>query len=210
MNPKSAMWGAMQEEIVVNKAGEIILHEPDTLKVENNRVYFYSEISRESVLKLNSKLRELGTTYVAEKAFRDLDYPSPIYLHVNSYGGSIFHGLSAMDSVLTSLVPVYSVVDGCCASAATFMSVAADKRLMQANAYMLIHQLSSVSWGKFTELEDEMENLRALMNKIKSIYKKYTKVPPEMLEELLKHDLWWDAEKCLEYGMIDEIVEGKR
>ena len=37
---------------------------------------------------------------------------------------------------------------------------------------MLIHQLSSGSWGKMNELEEEMENLKELMNSIKTIYKK--------------------------------------
>ena len=210
MNPKSFIWAARNEELTTlppRDGGELVVHEPDVLKVESNRIYFYSDISRETILKLNAKIRDLGASYVAEQLYRDLEVPVPIYLHINSYGGNVFHGLSAMDSVLTSLTPVYSVVDGCCASAATFMAVAAKKRLMQANAYMMIHQLSSTYWGKFTEFQDQMENLNAFMDKIKDIYAKYTKVPPEVLEELLKHDLWWDADQCLKYGLVDEIVQ---
>ena len=26
------------------------------------------------------------------------------------------------------------------------------------------------------------------------------------LDEILKHDLMWDAKTCLEYGLVDEIV----
>jgi ATP-dependent protease ClpP protease subunit len=26
------------------------------------------------------------------------------------------------------------------------------------------------------------------------------------LDEMLKHDLMWDAQTCLKYGMIDEII----
>lgn len=215
MDPKRAYWGGPGKWLEAPsegglKGGEILVHEPDILKTESNRIYFYSDIGRESVLKLNHKLRDMGTSYIAEQVYRGVEHPTPLYLHINSYGGSIFHGLSAMDSVLTSLLPIYSVVDGCCASAATFMSVAADKRLMQANAYMMIHQLSSVIWGKFTDFKDGMQNLEALMAKIKDIYREYTEVPSDKLDELLTHDLWWDAEQCLEYGMIDEIVQGRR
>ena len=28
----------------------------------------------------------------------------------------------------------------------------------------------------------------------------------DKMDEILKHDIWWDAEQCLEYGLIDEIV----
>ena len=26
------------------------------------------------------------------------------------------------------------------------------------------------------------------------------------LNKLLKHDLWWDADTCLKYGLVDEII----
>ena len=45
-----------------------------------------------------------------------------------------------------------------------------------------------------------------MMKTIKDVYKKYTKVPMKKLDEILKHDLLWDAETCLAYGLIDEIV----
>ena len=72
---------------------------------------------------------------------------------------------------------------------------------------MLIHQLSSGFWGKYAEIEDEKKNCDKLMELIKSIYGEYTKVPEEKIDELLKHDLWWDAETCLEYGLVDKIID---
>ena len=45
-----------------------------------------------------------------------------------------------------------------------------------------------------------------LMKKIKNIYREHTKIPKKEMDEILKHDIWWEAEKCLEYGLIDEII----
>ncbi len=45
-----------------------------------------------------------------------------------------------------------------------------------------------------------------MMTTIKNIYRDYTRVPTKKLDEILKHDLMWDANTCLKYGMIDEIV----
>ena len=84
------------------------------------------------------------------------------------------------------------------------------KRIIYQNSYMLIHQLSSSTWGKMCELEEEMENLKLLMQKIKQIYKTKTKVKKEQLDEILKHDLWWDAKKCLNFGLVDKIYENKK
>ena len=77
---------------------------------------------------------------------------------------------------------------------------------MSKNSYMLIHQLSSSLWGKYSEIEDEKKNLDLMMETIKSVYKEYTKVPMRKLDEILKHDLLWDAKMCLKYGLVDEVI----
>jgi ATP-dependent protease ClpP protease subunit len=71
---------------------------------------------------------------------------------------------------------------------------------------MLIHQLSTGFWGKYSEFEDEKQNLDLMMTTIKNVYKKYTEVPMEKIDEILKHDLMWDAETCKTLGLIDEII----
>ena len=86
------------------------------------------------------------------------------------------------------------------------MSVVGNKRYIHKNACMLVHQLSGHMWGKFQEMEDDMHNSKMLMKKIKNIYRQYTKIPEDKMDEILKHDIWWDAEQCLEYGLVDEII----
>ena len=71
---------------------------------------------------------------------------------------------------------------------------------------MLIHQLSGAMWGKFASMKDDMENSEMLMKKIKNIYKEHTTMPDDILEEILMRDIWWEAETCLKYGLIDEII----
>jgi ATP-dependent protease ClpP protease subunit len=51
-----------------------------------------------------------------------------------------------------------------------------------------------------------MENNKRLMKMIKDIYKQYTKVPMKNIDEILKHDLWFDSAKCLEFGLVDEVL----
>ena len=45
-----------------------------------------------------------------------------------------------------------------------------------------------------------------LMQIIKDIYDQRTKIPKREMDKILKHDLWWEAEKCLQYGLVDEII----
>tara|TARA_R110000824_G_scaffold103999_1_gene246857 strand:+ start:1750 stop:2382 length:633 start_codon:yes stop_codon:yes gene_type:complete len=172
----------------------------------NNDIYFYAEVTRTNNLTLNKKIDSLGMKYFNYSNSLNMNIVAPLYLHINSFGGSVFAGFSSVDHILNSKVPVHSVVDGCAASAATIMSVVASERYMHKHAFMLIHQLSAGYWGKYEELKDDMQNNDLIMNKIKDIYKEYTKIPSKKLDEVLKRDLWWDAKTCLEYGLIDEII----
>ena len=175
------------------------------IAVHENKIYYYAGISRESAVELNKKIGELESKSLTMSKTLDIDTPS-IKVLINSGGGSITAGISSMDTILRCKVPVETYVDGFCASAATFLSVVGDGRYMSRNSYMLIRQLSSNFWGKYSEFEDEKQNLDLMMKTIKNVYKKYTKLPMKKLDEILKHDLMWDAETCLGYGLIDEIV----
>jgi ATP-dependent protease ClpP protease subunit len=181
-----------------------LFREPSFVEVVLNRVYFYSDVSASSVLQLNKRLRELSANLTVEAANQERE-PANIFLHVSSYGGSIFAGLAAMEEVRHSRVPVVALVDGCVASAATFMVVAAKKRIIRPNCFMLIHQLSAWTSGNYHQLRDDQKNFDRLMQQIKTIYKQYTKVPEGEVDGILDHDIWWDAETCLKYGLVDEI-----
>ena len=175
------------------------------ISVHENKIYFYSGVNRNSVVELNKKIGEIESRSLTLANSLDID-PPPIKIYINSGGGSITAGISSMDTILRGKVPIYTYIDGFCASAATFLSVVGVKRYMSRNSYMLIHQLSTNFWGKYSEFEDEKQNLDLMMKTIKRVYKEYTKVPMGKLDEILKHDLLWDAEKCLKYGLIDEII----
>jgi ATP-dependent protease ClpP protease subunit len=175
------------------------------IAVHENKIYYYAGVSRESSVELNKKIGELESKSLTLGNTLDIDPPT-LKILINSGGGSITAGISSMDTILRCKVPVHTYVDGFAASAATFLSVVGTHRLMSRNSYMLIHQLSSNFWGKYSEFEDEKQNLDLMMKTIKGVYKKYTKLPMKKLDEILKHDLMWDAETCKSLGLIDEII----
>ena len=200
MNEK--YWGEVKK---TSKKAIQKLGEEKHISVHENKIYYYAGVNRDSASELNKKLSELESKSLTLSNNLDIERP-PIKLFINSGGGSVVSGISSMDTILRTQAPVYTYVDGFCASAATFLSVAGDERFMSRNSYMLIHQLSTNFWGKYSEFEDEKQNLDLMMKTIKDVYKKYTKVPMKKLDEILKHDLMWDAKTCLEYGLIDEII----
>ena len=211
---KDYFWGSKEETedkspaSLHDSASETKAHastDNNVVDFAHNRIYFYSGVTRPKVLQLNKGLFNLNVNMISKTT--PLEYsPPPIKLHINSYGGSVFAGLAAVVYIKNSKVPVHSVIDGCAASAATLMSCVAERRYMHKNACMLVHQLSGMMWGKFQEMEDDFENSKMLMQKIKSIYNEHTKIPKREMDKILKHDLWWEAEKCLEFGLVDELI----
>ena len=175
------------------------------ISVQDNKIYFYSGVNRNACVELNKKIGELESKALTLSKTLGILPPS-IKVFINSGGGSIVSGIASMDTMLRCKVPIETYVDGFSASAATFLTVVGEKRYMSRNSYMLVHQLSNTFWGTYANFEDEKKNLDMMMKTIKDIYKKYTKLPMSKLDEILKHDLMWDAKTCLEYGLIDEII----
>ena len=202
---KDMYWSHFPRHIAGSEFQNAKPEDNNRIESKSNRIYFYSEVSRGKNLSLNMKLRELSEDLLGRSASLNVD-PGKIYLHINSYGGSVFAGFSSVDYILNSEVPVTSIIDGCAASAATIMSVTAKHRQINKHAYMLIHQLSSGMWGKYQDQKDTMENNDRLMKMIIDIYEEHTKIPKKELTKLLKHDMWWDADTCLKYGLVDEII----
>ena len=175
------------------------------ISVQDNKIYFYSGVNRNACVELNKKIGEMESKSLTLSQTLGI-LPPPIKIHINSGGGSIVSGIASMDTMLRCKVPVETYVDGFSASSATFLTIVGKKRFMSRNSYMLIHQLSSNFWGTYSGFDDEKKNLDLMMKTIKDVYKQYTKLPMKQLDEMLKHDLMWNAETCLKYGMIDEII----
>ena len=171
-----------------------------------NRLYFYSPIDNDTILELNKQIDEASKQMQIVQITLELSEPPPIKLHINSRGGEITPALAAADKIRRSPVPIHTYCEGEIASAATLISIAGKKRFMTQNSFLLIHQLSSEFWGKYTEFEDEMHNLKMMMDVVKKMYSTYSSIPEKELNDLLKHDIYLTPEACLQWKMIDKII----
>lgn len=180
---------------------------PEGVVVDDNKVYFYVPVTDTNVLQLNQALRALDVEMRCLAVRFGLSEPMPIELHIHSDGGSLFSGFAAADTIRSLKTPVHTYVEGAAASAATIMSVCGKKRFIAQSSLMLIHQLSALMVeGTHEQFRDEFTNQELLMAKIKDIYRAHTKLDEETLEDLLKHDLWLAADRCLELGLVDQVV----
>ena len=184
-------------------------NEKDIVEMKNNHIYFYANVNRESIYKLVKNIDDI--TLKLNSLVNDYELEKPkIYIHINSFGGSLFAVLACIDKIKKSKIPIITIIEGSCASAATFISLMGHQRRMTKSSFMLIHQLSSSFWGKMSEIEDEFSNLQSLTKIIKDLYINYANLPKSgkySLNSILKHDLWLSSDICKKLGLIDTIIE---
>jgi ATP-dependent protease ClpP protease subunit len=179
---------------------------PSNIKQELNNIYLYGPVTQDSCNELKNALVNLDFNAQVFK----LQYgiaPPPIKLHIQSEGGSLLNAFFITDVIRTLHTPVYTYIEGYAASAASVISVVGEKRFITTNSLLMMHQLSSHTDDvKFEELDDNMKNLNMMMEKLKNIYLEHSNLDTSSLNSILMHDVWFDAKKCLEYNLVDEIL----
>lgn len=180
---------------------------PPGIETEENRIYFYSPIGDKEALELNRIIRRLDVEmqYLSSRLAGPV---VPIHLHIHSPGGSLFSGLSIVDTMLTCKTPIYTYIDGSAASAATLIACcgALGHRYVGRHSFMLVHQPHIEWYGKLDDFRDEIQNQKELYESIIGIYLERTKFTREELEDLLQHELWLNAQTCIDKGLADAVT----
>jgi len=176
------------------------------IEVDENKIYFYTEVGEKEALDLNKILRHLDIEMQHLKERLGLSEDPPIRLYIHSPGGSFFSALSIIDAIKSCKSPVYTYIDGHAASAATMISVVGKRRFATRNSFMLIHQQRMIWEGKHADFIDEIENQKHVTETMKRVYLEHTKMSEKELTAILKRELHIPAEECLKLGLIDGIV----
>ncbi len=168
------------------------------VKNEGDTIFFFCDVDDDSIRELCSTLKRLSRVHDTVK------------IAIRSGGGDLYAGFAGMDYIRTLVkkgVDIETIAYGFCASAATFLLLAGTRRLMGENSFVLIHQLSVESGGGcYSELMADMKTNKKLMKHFRKVYSKYTDIPEDVLEKILSKDVILTSEKCLQYGIVTEII----
>lgn len=172
----------------------------------DNKIYLYSEINRDTILSVCKQIDEISKQLKLLQFTYDIVELPPIEIHINSDGGELSSAFMLVDKILKSKLKIHTIIEGTAASAATLISVVGHKRFINQHSFMLIHQLSTTSWGTYQNLVDEKQNCDLLMDSIMEIYTKHSKLKKNELTQLLKHDLLLKSTDCIKNGLVDMII----
>lgn len=130
-----------------------------------------------------------------------------IELHIDSDGG-IYHEGVAMHSLLRQRkAPVTVIVDGLAASAASIVAMAGTTILMATHSGMMIHEAYSGGEGTADDFRKEADRLDQINAQIVKIYMSRWKGSQKELASAMKSESWYQAEKTIELGLADRIID---
>lgn len=104
---------------------------------------------------------------------------------------------------------VSTICIGMAASMGAFLLVAGEKgkRFALPNSEVMIHQPLGGAQGQATEIEIAAKRILFLREKLNSILAERTGQPLEVLQRDTDRDNFMTAERALEYGLIDKVLE---
>ncbi|MDE6706096.1 MAG: ATP-dependent Clp protease proteolytic subunit [Treponemataceae bacterium] len=151
----------------------------------------------------------------AEKTIKQLllleaDNDKPIYIYIDSPGGSIDDGFGIFDMIRFVNAPVYTVGTGLIASmgALILLAVPKERRLGLPNSHYLIHQplIGGAYRGVATDLEIQAEEIAKSKAKIVEIIAAETGKSKEQVVQDTDRDFWLTADEAVEYGLISKVI----
>ena len=176
--------------------------------VKYSQEYYEGELSKDRYIFLYGAI-ELDTAYeintrllVMEKENPD----KPIFIEINSPGGSIIDGLAIIDTMQHIKPDVITIVSGMSASMAAVIACAGDKRYAYPNAQIMLHAASGMVGDYMSHLKDRTTWLEKISNRIKSILKEKTILTEKEYFKMDNGELWLTAREALKLKMIDKII----
>lgn len=177
---------------------------------DGERAYdIYSRLLKDRIVFLGDEINSAtANLVVAQLLFLDSQDHADISFYINSPGGSVYDGLAILDTMklIKSDVATYGVGLQASMGAILLASGTKSKRYMLPHAKTMIHQPSSGTQGKVTDMEIDLKEGLALKDELIKIMSDATGQKPEKVREDMERDYWMTPEEAKTYGIIDAIV----
>jgi len=171
----------------------------------------YTRLGQERIIFLGQEVTDaLANRIVAYMLYLDSDDPNkPIYLYINSPGGSVTAGLAIYDTMQYIKADIISICLGLAASMGSFLLAAGTKgkRLALPNSRIMIHQPMGGTRGQATDIEIEAKEILRVRSELNNMLAQRTGQSLEKIEKDTDRDYYMSAEEAKEYGLIDQVIE---
>ena len=169
----------------------------------------YSRLLNERIIFLGEDVNEHTANSVVAQLLH-LAYVDPqadISLYINSPGGSVYDGMAIYDTMNFIKPDVATYGIGLQASMGAFLlsSGAKGKRFCLPHAKVMIHQPSSGTHGKVTDMEIDMKETLEVKEMLAKIMAKNTGQKLAKVKSDMERDYWMTPDEAVKYGLIDKV-----
>ena len=174
-------------------------------------VDIYTRLGVERILFLGSEVTDaVANALVAQMLYLDSeDNSKPIYLYINSPGGSVTAGLAIYDTMQYVKSDVVTICVGLAASMGAFLLGAGTKgkRLALPHSRIMIHQpLGGTSQRQASDIEIEAREILRIKDMLNQSLADMCGQTLEKVTKDTDRDYFLSAAEAMEYGLIDRVI----
>jgi len=126
---------------------------------------------------------------------------------INSPGGDCVAAAQIYNMLTAYSGKVTVKIDGIAASAASVIAMAGDTVLVSPVSMLMIHNPATIAWGDHADMQKAIDMLSEVKESIINAYVLKTGLSRARLSHLMDAETWMDANKALELGFADGIIE---
>ena len=134
-----------------------------------------------------------------------VDKREPIKIFIDCYGGNLTEAFGIVDTIQSSVTPVYTIVSGCAYSGGFLIAISGHKRFCYPHASYMFHEGSSAFGGDANKFVNYATFYKKQLDQMKQIITDFTSIDDEKYHEIKHDDFWMTANEALEYSVVDEI-----
>ena len=174
---------------------------------------FYSRLLRDRLVMVSGPIETgMANTVVAQLLFLESENPNAdISLYINSPGGDVSAGWAIMDTMRYIKPNVSTIGMGLVASMAAVLLAAGEKgkRFVLPNTQVMIHQPSSGTEGKVTDMEIYLKEVQYTKKAMIKQMMEFTGRKEKEVFDAMERDNWMQAEDAKKFGLIDGVLTRK-
>ena len=163
------------------------------------------------IIRVNKFDEEVAKNFALDMAQAHNTGQKIIPVVIDSYGGQVYSLMSMIAAIRDAELPVATVVEGKAMSCgAVLFSFGEDGlRFMDKDATVMIHDVSSMDWGKVEELKAGAKEADRLNQKIYTMMARNCGKKDDYFLKIVdkkKHADWFlDAEECKKHNMANHL-----
>lgn len=176
--------------------------------------HVFNKLLKERIIWLGSEVAEDNANQICAQMMllAAQDPEKPIFLYINSPGGSVTAGMAIYDTMQYIQPEVVTVALGMAASMGQLLLTAGTpgKRYATPHARILMHQPSGGVGGTASDIRINANLILQMKQELAEINSQRTGKSVEKIREDSERDHWFTAQEALEYGFIDHVIESAR